>query len=505
MKKALILIHKWLGIALALPFLVWFVSGIVLYYVPFPSLTQEERLSALPPLQVGQKDCCMTAQQAAFRANVAFVEARFGMYGNQPVWRLLTKKPDQQWRTVDARTGSMRPPLSEAEAIKLAEVFSQRRALHAEVLERDQWTVPQGLNPYRPLVKVTLDGPDGLELYVSSSAAEVVRDTRRTERFWNWIGAVPHWIYFTELRRWPQAWHHVVVWLSLPGTILALTGAVIGIWHLFLNHSRWIPYRKFWMRWHHILGLAAGIVTVTWIFSGLLSMNPFGVFSSRAATPSERTQWSGPAVDAVLNPATALQLAPHVRTREIDLVRFNGEVWYRLRGAQDSASVMQAPGQALVRADVPSNQVLSAFPEQAIRSMLSGLRRNEVADMPLILQLSDYDEFYYTQQRDSNARYTRPLPVLRAEWTDGIVIYADPSSARIILRIDASNRWQRMLYNGLHSLDFAPLIASPLLRGSLIVLLSILGIAVSATSCVIAWRSMMPKNGKKRKSVSFSF
>lgn len=494
-KKALIFIHKWLGITLALPFLVWFISGMVLYYVPFPNLTQEERLSALPLLQVRQKDCCLTAQQAASRANIVFAEARLGMYRGEPVWRLLTKQPNQRWRTVEARSGNMLPPLSEEAAVRLAEAFSQRRALHAEVVERDQWTVTQALDPYRPLVKVSMDGTDGLELYVSSGAAEVVRDTRRSERFWNWIGAVPHWIYFTELRRWPEAWHHVVVWLALPGTILALTGVVIGIWHLFLNRSRWIPYRKFWIRWHHMLGLAAGTVTVTWIFSGLLSMNPFGIFSPRAATLSERAKWTGPDVVAVLNPAAALELASNMRASEMDLIRFNGEAWYRLRGILNTydPSSARTPGQVLIRADVPGTQPLGTFPEQGMRAVLTGLRRSELNAEPVITRLDDYDDLYYSQQRGSAARYTRPLPVLRAEWADGIVMYGDPASARIILRVDASNRWQRLLYNGLHSFDFAPLIASPLLRGSLIVMLSLLGIALSATSIVITWRSTVSK------------
>jgi hypothetical protein len=91
----------------------------------------------------------------------------------------------------------------------------------------------------------------------------VVRDTRRAERFWNWIGAVPHWIYPTVLRQFPQAWNQVVVWLSIPGVVLAATGLALGIWQIFLNRTRWIPYRKFWMRWHHIAGLVAAVFTLT--------------------------------------------------------------------------------------------------------------------------------------------------------------------------------------------------------------------------------------------------
>jgi hypothetical protein len=230
-------------------------------------------------------------------------------------------------------------------------------------------------------------------------------------------------------------------------------------------------------------------------------MNPFGIFSSRSATAGERAQWSGPDAVAVLNPAAALQLAPNMQAREIDLIRFNGGVWYRLRSAPDfgNAPAAGTPGHVLVRADVPGAQPLSAFPEQAIRSMLSGLRKNEINDIPVVTRLDDYDALYYTRQHGSGARYTRPLPVLRAEWADKIVMYADPASARIMLRADASNRWQRLLYNGLHSFDFAPLVASPLLRGSLIVLLSLLGTVLSMTSIAIAWRVLSPKKGKKKE------
>lgn len=52
MKKTLIWLHKWLGVVLALFFLMWFASGVVLYYVPFPNLTQTERLAGLAPLQL---------------------------------------------------------------------------------------------------------------------------------------------------------------------------------------------------------------------------------------------------------------------------------------------------------------------------------------------------------------------------------------------------------------------------------------------------------------------
>ena len=43
----------------------------------------------------------------------------------------------------------------------------------------DQWTVPNGLDPHRPLYRIALNDGQDTELYVSSTTGEVVRDTTR--------------------------------------------------------------------------------------------------------------------------------------------------------------------------------------------------------------------------------------------------------------------------------------------------------------------------------------
>ncbi|MBD9394243.1 PepSY domain-containing protein [Acidovorax sp. ACV01] len=501
-KKLVIFVHKWLGVVLALFFLMWFVSGVVLYFVPFPSLTQAERLAALPPLQL-PADCCLAAPDAAQRAGLRPTgggEARLGMLGDAPVWRMLAASEAGaalRWHTVDARTGAVVPPLSDAQAATVAEAFSGRRAMGTEWVERDQWTVPQGLDAHRPLVKVLLDGDDGLELYVSTGAAEVVRDTRRAERFWNWLGAVPHWIYPTVLRQFPKAWHHVVVWLSIPGVLLAATGIALGIWQLFLNRRRWIPYQKFWMRWHHILGLVAAVFTLTWMFSGLMSMNPFGVFTGRAVDPQARTQWAGEAPRMVRGPAEAVALAAAegLVPLEVDTLRMAGQAWYRVRGQGEGVV------QRLVRADGPEATVAQAVPDAAVLAALQGLRPGMPA--PSIEQVTQYDGLYYARHHDASTSFHRPLPVWRAHWAeDEVTVYADAASARIVMRADASTPWQRLLYNGLHSLDFAPLLARPALRTTLIVGLSLLGVALCITSCVVAWRVLVPRRRRAARSSS---
>ena len=50
MMGAIVLLHRWLGIAFCLLFAMWFGTGIVMHFVPFPSLTEAERFGGLAPL-----------------------------------------------------------------------------------------------------------------------------------------------------------------------------------------------------------------------------------------------------------------------------------------------------------------------------------------------------------------------------------------------------------------------------------------------------------------------
>src|ERR1700757_549026 len=48
--KLLIFLHRWLGVAFCLLFAMWFASGIVMHFVPFPRLTEADRIAGLAPI-----------------------------------------------------------------------------------------------------------------------------------------------------------------------------------------------------------------------------------------------------------------------------------------------------------------------------------------------------------------------------------------------------------------------------------------------------------------------
>ena len=44
----LVVLHRYLGVAVGLLMLMWFATGAVMLFVPYPSLPESERLAALP-------------------------------------------------------------------------------------------------------------------------------------------------------------------------------------------------------------------------------------------------------------------------------------------------------------------------------------------------------------------------------------------------------------------------------------------------------------------------
>ena len=124
---------------------------------------------------------------------------------------------------------------SEELALAIAVDHARRRGLNvaqaafAELTIRDQWTVSGAFNRHRPLYRVALSDEAGTELYVSSTTGEVVGDTTRRERGWNYVGSVAHWIYPTVLRSRAGVWNTTVWSLSLAAMITALAGSLLGI------------------------------------------------------------------------------------------------------------------------------------------------------------------------------------------------------------------------------------------------------------------------------------
>ena len=216
----LFLTHRWVGIAACLFCAMWFASGLVMLYVPYPALSPAARWAGATPIDWTKVDMPspVTAGQRRLLLEMRDIE---------PVWRI--ERDDGAIDTRSARTGAVLPVVGEAYARRVASRFMGIPADRAEQLVRDQWTVAGGFDRHRPLWKVELNDAAGTNIYVSSTTGLPIQRTTRIERFWNWLGAVPHWLYPTILRQDSAAWRQVVLWIAGPCIAVALTGIWIGI------------------------------------------------------------------------------------------------------------------------------------------------------------------------------------------------------------------------------------------------------------------------------------
>jgi len=498
-RKSMILIHRYLGIALSLLFVVWFVSGIgMIYSRAMPRLTPELRLERMPALNLSQVK--LTPAEAAERAGLDLAPGRAV---------LLTAMERPAYRfgqtTVFADTGETMDEVDESKALGIASRFMRlpEEKIHyaALVTEADQWTI--GLRRQLPVHKLTVDDDAATELYIVPQTGDIAVLTTRGSRGLAWVATIPHWLYFTALRTNDALWRQVVLWTSGLGSILALVGIIVGIIQLRRSKPR-IPYAG-WMRWHHITGLVFGVLTLTWVFSGMLSMEPWGWASAEGLSigrqaftggPVELSQF--PAMDAVGWNAAV----PAERLKEIEFTRIQGDPYYvaRLSAEPGSTPVNGRVNQeyTVMGRTEPNTVLVSASPLQvrhepfSTESLMNRLK-SEVPDVPILesVMLSGYDSYYYS--RDMAA----PLPVLRVKFgdPDQTWVYIDPRRSQLVAQIHRLDRVERWIYNGFHSLDFAFWYYSPIWEWGVIGL-SLGGVASSFIGMYVGFKRVW--RGTKR-------
>lgn len=498
-RRWLFLVHRWLGIVACTFFAMWFVSGVVMMYVGYPRLTEAERLRHLPPLEatgglLGPRQALDAARIEGPLKELRLAVASGGraVYLATPADAARVPAPGQRVArgagvvVVDARTGTVVQQVDEAHALASAAAYAGPgiAARYLGTVGEDAYTHSRALDAHRPLHRVRLDDAAGTLLYVSSRTGEVVRDAPRVERLWNYAGAWIHWLYPFRGNVFDRYWSDIVIWLSVLATIVALTGSVIGIlrWRFrrpHLSGSR-SPYRDGMMRWHHLTGLLFAAVTLTWIFSGLMSMNPWGVFRN-AAPPLQTEAFQGGPLEISAQEAhpAALLAAAGGTVRELRWIRSLGRTWVTAHG--DSGRPILLDGR-----DARRDRLDLARLEAAASRLLA-------APVVRIENLARHDLYYYTRAPHTmTGGGDRPLPAMRVVFGDayGTWVHIDPHTGAVLGRVDRDRRLSRWLFAMLHSWDWLPLLERRPLWDLVLIVLSIGGALLSVTGVVIGWRRL---------------
>lgn len=459
----LVLLHRYLGVAVAAPMLLWCLSGFVMLFVHWPEVTDETRQAGLAPIEAG---CCRLEGLLAddFPVKAAAIE----QLGAGAVLRVTTADGERQ--VFDLAPGGPLAPLDRIRALDAVQGYAGGAPPeHAALIDRDQWTVTGG-DARRPLWRIRLADPAATDLYISARTGELVQRTTAAGRALNWLGPIPHWLYPAILRQHTQAWTQVVIWTSLAGTFLTLGGLYLGVlaWRPFRD-ERLTAFRGL-MVWHHLGGLAAGVLTLTWVASGLVSMNPWGLLESPPDPAAARLAGPPPAWSQAHSAlAAAAQAAPGAR--RLELAPFAGQVFVLADGRRLDAQGRPAP---LRTADL-AVAVAGLGPARA-----QGL-------------ITEGDAYYFAHHESVR------LPAWRAVMADGRRYYLDPVSGQLLANIDGAGRGYRWLHLGLHRLDFVPgMDRGPLWAALVSLLLAAVTFGVG-TGAWLAWRRAAHDLGRPRR------
>ncbi|WP_010543458.1 PepSY domain-containing protein [Sphingomonas elodea] len=466
--EALVWFHRWIGVATCLIFAAWFASGAVMLFQPFPSLPHAAQIELQAPIV---PDADLVAPAPVAVAVPGAETLRLVQRAGRPAYVV---EGDGVLRAMDARTGTPLPPLSSAQALAEARRIFGPGASAAGPFAYDQWVVHNRFDPARPFYRLDANDAQGTQLYLSARSGEVLQRTRRSERAWNWPGAVLHWVYVTPLRKDWRAWDASVWWLSLVCMLVAIAGMVLGIVRMLtarrLHPPRLTFFRGPWLRWHHLLGLGAGVFVLGWIVSGWLSMDHGRLFSRGMPTPAQAQAYAGCPLAQAL--------------RQVDATRLAG-------GAISEISVTA----------LACRPVLTRFATDGSVERVDGAGRriDDAAMRALVLRgiAASWPQASATSilPVDPDATYALAEGWPRSAWripsgAAGPDLYVDGNSGRLLTVMDSSRAAYAWVYYALHTGNVPGLVTRPALRRLLLLLPLAAGFLFSITGVVLGWRRL---------------
>jgi hypothetical protein len=270
------------------------------------------------------------------------------------------------------------------------------------------------------------------------------------------------------------------------------------------------------MKWHHIAGLVFGVFTITWVFSGIVSLDVIPRIRETRYSPAQvalgarSVQGEGAVLDLQSLTIDRLQAAASTVSRffmpkELELLQFGREPYWIAYRPPSPETVDEWSSRSGVDFITPTpdgeHVLVSPFqPDRAFERFddetVMRVAREAMPGVTILdaAWLTEYDDYYYKTVSSFDLglpRMAKPLPVLRVKYDDPeqTWLYLTSSPGQILKseRQDRANRWG---YYGLHAFDFAFLYRHRPLWDVVVVAL-LVGVTVSSvTSLVPACRRL---------------
>lgn len=440
MVRGLASMHRWCALVLGPAVLVWFLSGVVMLRVSYPSLTEPEWFESAA--KIDSKSCCAPLERIidAIDRPQGIESLRIIMVDGRPVTvaRYLDGSHGAAW----GDTLGPVAPVSASGVQRVAERIAPGRAiLSIESIVDDVWTVHERFNAHRPLWKVSLSGEEEPVHYLSSATGELVQETTAPERRWNLAGAVLHWWYVPWLRRQWVLWDRTLWWLGGGATLMMAAGSML-LARAFMREGRWRGVNRTRLL-HRMLGVGGGAAALAWMVSGWFSMDHGRIFSEGKIGALERERAMGGRLTA-----------RDVESRRPDWVNTLGAGTVKelrvskLAGAMYVIARESADRQVMIPVSAAGESGLQLFPESLVRSAVGAM----LGSVERLTSRTMTDEIRRT---GSALTDTGGFPVVQVyrEGPDARWVDVDARTGEVLEQQDASRRWYHRLFDGLHRWD----------------------------------------------------
>lgn len=486
--KSIQKIHQITGLIIALFFIMWFVTGIILLYHKYPRVTQSDYYSHAEALSLNELPAVYDIPDLADSSKVKTLMVNRNL--GQTVWTIsgvsnrkenpMDVKPEISNKfivTGDTLFSQSKVTLSQLDSIACVWAGSKSILKVDTLNERQQWILYERYDRSLPILKYYFDNPEKSEIYISQKSGEVLQATTKSERAWSWVGAIPHKLYFTFLRTDVDRWKNALLIGGLLCLVASLSGLYLGIYFLFVSkrkqHKFASPFKKHVWRYHHIAGLIFGIFLVAWGISGSLAMqrvpkwlvNYDGDYFVSASKLWGRKPL--PLKDYKLDYREILKKYPDVKS-----------ISWEHFGKIPAYLVVSGEKELYVDASIATSVELLEIPKVEIENAITRYFGDDVK-YSIALQ-EDYDEYYLSTPGDY------PLPVWKVdvENSDGTRMYISPSDG-YVKYLNDNRMAKKWLFAATHYLDIKYFVLHRSLRYACLWILSIACVSIIVTGIII--------------------
>ncbi|MDD6472666.1 MAG: PepSY domain-containing protein [Bacteroidales bacterium] len=477
-------VHRVLGTLLCVLFLMWFLSGFVMMYHRFPRVSVKEKLQRQEVL-AASGDSLPDMAEVMARLPKGLKVKNLSLNRNLGKTFFLVNTGKRAFRfdssTLDSLSFADSKSLSRIAAQWCSAPVNRIDTLHAI----DQWIPYSELQRSMPVYKIFFADSEKSQLYLSAQDGEVLQFSTGSERFWAWMGAIPHWVYFTVLRQDTDLWSKFVICLSALGCLMVIAGfwVTIDVWQRTRRRRfrRFSPYRKRWFHWHYVSGIFFGLFVLTFTFSGMMSVadvpewihkpalktNPVRTLRAHAPRPEQYA----------LDYRRVIEAYP--QALQIEWSNFREHPYYTVQDGKreyyiDAADTLLRP------LNLSGEEIRTG-----VESIYAGDSTYTTKGVSVeASQISRFETYY----RDMSSMYRgRPqLPVWKVTVNDAdrSVYYIQPETG-VIRYVNTSSRFKYWSYTALHRMRLPGLNSNATLRKLVLWVLLLGGTAVSLTGIVL--------------------